>query len=211
MNYHRSVCLWLAVAISMVLIGSSLSELSAQEKEFPIKIGFVNLKVVFRDYKKAKEMEQSINQETEGELAKIKEIEEQVKQLREEIPLYRHGSTIRKRKEDDLTEKLFDIKFKKDRAQYFLAEKMKAGIEKVYQEVSNEVEKYAKDNDFFMVLRVADTDFFGAASTDALRLEINTRDVLYWGKKYDITENIVQIINKKYEAEKSSIIKKPSK
>jgi Skp family chaperone for outer membrane proteins len=181
----------------------------ADNKDEGLKIGFLNLKSVFRDYKKIKEMENDINKETEVELSKMKELDEQTKQLREEIPLYRPGSAIRKRKEQELTDKLFEIKFKKDKANYFFAEKMKAGIEKVYQEITQEVEQYAKQNDFYMIVRVADADFFGAQSADALRMEINTRDVLYWGKKYDITTLIVTEMNKKYQAEKNTIEKKP--
>lgn len=190
------------------VISDSLKKAFADDKDSGLKIGFINLKTIFRDYKKIKEMETDINKETETELSKIKELEEQVKQLREEIPLYRPGSAIRKRKEQELTDKLFDIKFKKDKANYFFAEKMKAGIEKVYQEITQEVEQYAKQNDFYMVLRVADSDFFGAQSADALRMEINTRDVLYWGKKYDITTLVINEMNKKYQAEKNTIEKK---
>jgi Skp family chaperone for outer membrane proteins len=166
------------------------------------KVGFVNLKKIFKDYQKIKDMEQRINRETEKEMAKIKGLEEEVKVLRDEIPLYRPGSKIRERKEKELTDKLFEIKYRKDKASYFFAEKMKSGIEEIYREVVKEIEKYAERRSFFMILRVSDADFFGAKSADALKMEIKTRDVLYWGKKYDITDTIIEVMNKKYAEEK---------
>lgn len=199
MKRHETILFLLAILVCFMAT-ETIKTVFAEEKE-PLKIGFVNLKVIFRDLKKVKEMEQEINRETEAELAKLKELDEQTKQLREEIPLYRPGSPIRKRKEQELADKAFDIKFKKDKASFFFAEKMKAGIEKVYQDIAQEVEQYAKQNDFYMVLRVADADFFGAQSADTLRMEINTRDVLYWGKKYDLTNLIITELNKRYQSD----------
>jgi Skp family chaperone for outer membrane proteins len=210
MKSPKVLLLFVAGIIFALLTSNSIRYACAQQdKDTGLKIGFVNLKNIFRDYKKVKEMEVDINRETESELSKIKELEEQVKQLRDEIPLYRPGSPIRKRKEQELTDKLFEIKFKKDKASYFFAEKMKAGIEKVYQEICQEIEQYAKNNDFYMIIKVSDADFFGTQSADALRMEINTREVLYWGKKHDISNLLLTEINKKYQAEKTAIEKKP--
>jgi Skp family chaperone for outer membrane proteins len=170
----------------------------AQNKD-GLKIGFINIKSIFQDYQKVKQLKEKIRQETEAEYAKIKELKEQAKQLQEEIPLYRPGSKIRKRKEEELTEKLFEIKYKEERANHFFNEKLKAGIEQIYQEIAKEVEDYAKANNFFMVLRVADADFFGAQTTEALQLQIHTRDVLYWAKEYDITHIVLGRMNEKYK------------
>lgn len=189
--------LFLGCIVCFLVLFSS-STITARDSENAKKIGFVNLKHIFRDYKKVKAMEQQISRETEMELSKIKGIEEQVKQLREEIPLYKPGTPIRKRKEKELTEKLFTIKYKKDRAEYFFKGKMKASIEKVYREITAAIKEYAKKHRFFMIIRVSDADFFGTHSEDALRLEINTRDVLYWGKNYDITNYIISTMNKQY-------------
>ena len=164
----------------------------------------MNIKNIFQEYQKVKQMEDKIRQETEAEYVKIKEMKEQSKQLQDEIPLYRPGSKIRKRKEKELTEKLFDIKFREEKANHFFSQQLKVGIEQVYQEVTQEVEDYAKANNFFMILRVADADFFGAANADALRMQIHTRDVLYWGKEYDITHLIIARLNEKQKTKDSS-------
>lgn len=194
---YRMVCF---LAIAFLLLGPSDGH--SQTKE--IKIGFVNIKNIFQEYQKVKQMEDKIRQETEAEYVKIKEMKEQSKQLQDEIPLYRPGSKIRKRKEKELTEKLFDIKFREEKANHFFSQQLKVGIEQVYQEVTQEVEDYAKANNFFMILRVADADFFGAANADALRMQIHTRDVLYWGKEYDITHLIIARLNEKQKTKDSS-------
>jgi Skp family chaperone for outer membrane proteins len=169
-----------------------------QEPKGTNKIGFINLKKIFRDYKKVKDMEQEINKEMESELEKLKAIEEERKKLKEEIPLYRQGSKVRKNKEEVLAEKTFEIKHKKDKAEYFFREKMRMGIEKIYEEITDEVENYAKKENFFMIIRVSDADFFGTSSEEALRMQINIRDILFWDKKNDITDNILEQMDKKY-------------
>lgn len=167
-----------------------------------LKIGFIDLKKVFRDYKKVTVMEETIRQETEAELSKIKGLKEEVKQLKDEIPLYKAGSKIRQNKEKRLTEKLFEIKYSEEKANHFFTQKLKIGLEDIYREVSEEIEEYAKKNNFFMVLRVAEPDFFGSQTAEALRMQIHTRDVLYWGKDYDITNTILDRMNENYSKEK---------
>ena len=196
-------------SLVFVLLSMFFAASNPAQGEESVKIGFVNIKSIFRDYQKVKQMEDKIRQETEAEYAKIKELKEQVKQLQEEIPLYRPGSKIRTRKEKELTEKLFEIKYKEARANHFFGQKLKIGIEQVYREVVEEIEDYARKNNFFMVLRVADADFFSAKTPEALRMEIHTRDVLYWGKKFDITHLIISQMNKRYQAQMKSF-KKPT-
>lgn len=193
-----------SILISSFFIFNTFSEAYVPPKDTSLKIGFVNIKKIFQDYKKTKEMEQKLNQEMEAELSSLKGLDEERKQLREEIPLYRPGSKIRIRKEQQLAEKIFEIKHKKDRAEYFSREKMRMGIEKVYEEMSDEIEQHAQQNNYFMIIRVSDADFFGTSSEEALRLQINTRDVLFWEKKNDITDAIIEQMNKKYEAAKNA-------
>lgn len=163
-----------------------------------VKIGFVDLKKVFRDYKKVNTMEESIRQETELELSKLKGMKEEAKQLKDEIPLYKAGSKVRQEKEKKLTEKLFEIKYFEEKANHFFTQKLKIGLEDVYREVTEQIEEYAKKNNFFMVLRVAEPDFFGSPNADALRMQIHTRDVLYWGKDFDITNDIIDRLNEQF-------------
>lgn len=207
MKHYRFFIIMLGVIsllASSFFLFDGASEGYAPSQPKPMKIGFVNLKKIFRDYKKVKEMEQELQREMEAELAEIKVIEEEAKTLRNEIPMFRPGSKVRRQKEEELAEKLFQIKHKKDRAEYFFREKMRRGIEKIYGEIVEIVESYAKQKGYSMILRVSDADFFESRSEEALRLEINTRDVLFWSEKDDITESIIKRMNKLYEKEQNS-------
>lgn len=168
------------------------------------KIGFIDLKRVFRDYQKIKQTEETIRQETEMELAKIKGLKEEAKTLQDEIPLYKPGSKVRLQKEKRLAELAFDVKNREEKANHFFNQRLKTELETVYNEVTEEVEDYARKNNFFMILRISDADFFGSQSPDALRMQIHTRDVLYWQKEYDITNPIIDSLNQKYKAASKS-------
>ena len=165
-----------------------------------LKIGFVDLKKVFRDLKQVKQMENKIRRETEVELAKIKGLREEAKELKTEIPLYKAGSRIRQRKEKKLTEKLFQVKWKKERANHFFTQKLKIGLEQIYQHICQEIKIYARKNNFFMVLRISEPDFFGSKTAEALKMKIHTRDILFWKEKFDITNKIIELMNKKYNS-----------
>ena len=180
----------------------SFNSLTADPKRDEIKIGFINIKRIFKKYQKVKDMQRKLERQAQVESAKIKEIEERAKELRSQIMIYRVGSAIRKRKEKKLTDMLFSIKFKKNKMNYDNREKMRNGLEDIYREVIKVVESYAKRHNFFMILQVSDADFFGTPHAEALKMEIKTRDVLYWGKKYDITNIIIRRMNKIYENKK---------
>ena len=166
------------------------------------KIGFVDLKKVFRDYKKVSVMEEKIRQETEVEVAKIKSLNEEAKQLKEEIPLYKAGSKLRENKEKRLTDLAFEVKYLEAKSNHYLSERLKKSLENVYREVSVEIEKYAQMNNYFIILSVSEPDFMGNQTAEALRAQIITRNVLYWEKKNDITNLIIQRLNEAYEKEK---------
>ena len=171
------------------------------------KIGFVDLKKVFRDYKKVSIMEEKIRQETELEVAKIKGLSEEAKQLREEIPLYKAGSRIRENKEKRLTDLAFEVKYLEAKSNHYISEKLKKSLEDVYREVAEEIEKYAQKNNYFMILSVSEPDFMSNQSAEALRAQIITRNVLYWGKDNDITSIIIQKMNEEYEKSNKSFSK----
>lgn len=173
--------------------------MAAWEQQKKRKVGFVSLKQIFRDYKKVADMEQQINREAEADFVAIKELEQEVKQLREEMPRYRPDKLPRQKKEKELADKLTAIKVRRANARTFFEDRMLEGIKTIYREIVQEVEQYAKANEFALIVRVANADFSAVATPDELRLEINTRDVLYWEEKDDLTGVILQQLNQKYK------------
>ncbi len=186
------------IIVAMLLIMANIAIVAQQPTG---KIGFVDLKKIFRDYQKIKQMEDSIRQETELELSKLKSLKEESKQLQDEIPLYKAGSKVRLQKEKKLAELMFDMKNREEKANYLFSQRLKTELENVYHEITDEIELYAQKNNFFMVLRISDADFFGTQSPDALRMQIHTRDIIYWQKDNDITNVIIDTLNQKFKKE----------
>jgi hypothetical protein len=58
-----------------------------------------------------------------------------------------------------------------------------------------------------MILSVSEPDFMSNQSAEALRAQIITRNVLYWGKDNDITSIIIQKMNEEYEKSNKSFSK----
>lgn len=176
----------------------------APPKSKSLKIGFVNLEQIFREYKKVKVMEQDLNRKMEAELAQLKELEEEAKNLRKELDIFRPGSEVYVQKREELAEIVFQIKHKKDRAEYFFREDMRRGTEETYLDILKEVERYADKKGYSMVLRVSDPEFAESLSEDALRMQISTKNVLFWSEEDDITKTIIKRMNDRYEKGKTS-------
>ena len=154
-----------------------------------------------KNIKKIEDTKNAIKRETQTELVKLKGMEEKAKLLKEEIILYQPGSPVRKRKEKKYTELAFEMKYRKEKSSFFFSEKTKASIEAIYKEIAAEIEAYAKQHNFFMVLKVTDIDFSEATKSDTLNMQIHTRDIFYWNEKFDITDNILKVLNEKYKRE----------
>ena len=191
MKYTLHILLTLLVILTGVQISNNNKVHAAPNA----KIGFVNIPVIFKKYKKAQEGNEKMRQSQQKETLEIKKLQEEADELKQKIPLYRVGSKIRKRLESQLAKIAFEVKNKSESAKYFLALKMRNSAEEIYHNISKAIERYAKRHNYLVILKIEEADFFGAPGPNEVKQKIDMRSVLYWNKALDLTEEIIKSLN----------------
>ncbi|BBM82519.1 OmpH family outer membrane protein [Candidatus Uabimicrobium amorphum] len=192
----RQHILYIVILLLTSFVVVQLSNNNNVEANTSFKVGFVNIPEIFSQYTKAKEEKEKVRQQYQQETLIIKKLEEKAKKLKEKIPLYRAGSAIRQRYENELAETAFKAKNQSERAKYFMALKLRNSTEMVYHDIAKAIEKYAKDNNFALILKIEEADFFGAQDPAQVKQKIDMRNVLYWKNSLDVTKGIVKLLNK---------------
>ncbi|UCD55150.1 MAG: OmpH family outer membrane protein [Candidatus Omnitrophota bacterium] len=159
------------VGILIIVFCLALSEYAFAEG---LKIGYINMRKVFYEYKKTKKF----NEELEKEDAKVKEeIEnrtQEVRKFRDEMGLL--SETARKKKEPEMIRKVKELdEFRKEKLDGVLRKK-----EEMFREIRSDIldvsEEHSKKNGYDVVF---DEALF-----------------VYSLKKYDITDDIIKRLNK---------------
>ncbi|BBM86197.1 OmpH family outer membrane protein [Candidatus Uabimicrobium amorphum] len=166
------------------------------------KTAVIDVDAVFQNYQKRADVEQGIQADTQQNLKQIEAMEKNVQKLREEIAKMRYGLPERGQKEVELEEAVFQIEYNKKRVQYFFDKRTRNAITHLYNEICSEIARYAKENEIAQVTQLSYIDV-KAESSEQIRAQIRSRQLLYWQQQSDITKVIIERMNKNYEKEKA--------
>jgi len=157
--------------LSLVVIFVALS---ANGFAAEMKMGYVNMRKVFFEYKKT----QTFNKELEGKDAEVKkEIDKktaEIRKLRDEIDLL--SESAKAKKEPELRKKLEDLDaYRKDKIEGFIREKDEM-FKEIREDILDVASRYAKKNGYDIIF---DEAIF-----------------VYAGTQYDITSTVIKELNK---------------
>jgi len=139
-----------------------------------MKLGYINMRKVFFEYKKTKDSNKVL--EKEDEMAK-KEIEakaQEIRKLRDEFDLL--SEEAKEKREPELRQRLKELdEFRKSKIEAFIRKK-----DEMFKEIKDDImsvaERYAKKNGYDVLFDEA--------------------ILVYSPEKYDITEDIIKELNK---------------
>ncbi len=198
----KTVAVNLIFFISALMVNMILSQAAT---ESPLKIGIVNIKKIFDDSLEAKEIKSSLEKEQKDVEKKINEMEKKMKELQEEISqLQQTGAgdfTITEKKKELATLKA-NYDFERQEFGQKLRDRVNRFTLELYNKFRNIIEEYAIKNKFTLVLKVEDRDlpYDPNYPTDE---RIRPRTVIYYKNELDITQNIIDEVNKRYLEEKA--------
>lgn len=163
-----------------------------------MKVGVVNLNRVFDQYDKRKELENDFRdiRNRSEEVLKVKQDEAMA--LRDEIQLLEAGSTARKKKEEDMEKVLLYLQIEDEVARKNLAKAEKEFYEELFQDINAVVEEVGKKEGFDLILKKEDIDTKSADLVE-LRLKIGIGTVLYFSNALDVTDKVVESLNRRYK------------
>jgi Skp family chaperone for outer membrane proteins len=172
-----------------------------------LKIGIVDINEIFDNYDKRKDLDQQLkNTETEFK----KEIESKKKtiiDLNEETQLLDLGSESRNKNMETLERKNVELEGYAKFAEKQLMKKYKDAFEKVYEEIINEVNSFGKEKNYSVIIKKEKPNIQSNQLSD-LQFKIGIRTVLYNSSTIDVTSNITERINARYQKGKSASAEK---
>ena len=122
--------------------------------------------------------------------------------LNEETQLLDLGSEIRDKNMEILEKKNVELEGYAKFAEKQLMKKYKDAFEKIYDEIIKEVNSFGKDRNYSVIIKKEKPNLESNQLSD-LQFKIGIRTVLYNSSAIDVTPNITERINARYQQEKA--------
>lgn len=168
-----------------------------------LKIGIVDINEIFDKYDKRVDRDQQLK-DAEAEFKK--EIESKKKamiDLNEETQLLDLGSESRDQNMEILERKNVELEGYAKFAEKQLTKKYKDAFEEIYEEIINEVNSFGKEKNYSVIIKKEKPNLQSNQLSD-LQFKIGIRTVLYNSSAMDVTLNITERINARYQKKKNA-------
>ncbi len=156
------------------------SKSNAQDK---LKIGYVDFDEVFKRYYKTQLYQEKIQDEADQEEKSLQAKVEEINKLKQEMELL--SDDARREKEKVLQSKIAEAQGSRDQTRRDFQRKTINTMNEIFDEIYKVIEKKGKDGGYSYILRLK-----MASPT------IDQQIILYAEKKFDITEEVIQELNK---------------
>jgi len=196
---YRILTFFLCSIVSIVTFKSMPQDVIAEE----LKIGVVDINEIFDKYDKRTERDQQLK-DTEAEFKK--EIESKKKamiDLNEETQLLDLGSESRNKNMEILERKNVELEGYAKFAEKQLTKKYKNAFEEIYEEIIKEVDSFGKERNYSVIIKKEKPNLQSNQLSD-LQFKIGIRTVLYNSNAIDVTLDITERINARYQKEKNA-------
>jgi len=185
----------LTAAVAMIC-GMGLIRAEAQSE--PHKVALIDMAQVFKQYKKFEALREGLKNEIAGSEETIKADVEGIKALSAKLQMMTETSPGYAQAESQLASKAAEIDARRKVMQRDFLRKESQIYKEVYMEVQSAVKMYAEYYKYTLVLRFNRTEL---SQEDDARGVINgmNRQVVYHNPENDITDAVLEYLNKKYQ------------
>lgn len=183
--------------VSILIVKAMSREVIAEE----LKIGIVDINEIFDNYEKRKDLDQQLK-DMEAEFKKdIEDKKKAMIDLNEETQLLDLGSEKRNKNMEILERKNVELEGYAKLAEKQLTKRYKDAFEKIYEEITKEVDAFGQENNYSLIIKKEKSDLQSSQISD-LQFKIGIRTVLYNSNRVDVTTNITNRLNTRYKKEK---------
>lgn len=166
-----------------------------QNQGVPLRIAVVNIREVFSQYKVAIEFENSLEDEKSKMQAEIDRIESEMKKIMAEVEQLDRRSPVWKQRSLRLVQLDSERKFLKEEWEATVTRRLNENTAAIYNRIRNEIDAYAAEHGIDLVLKI-ETKRLELQSAESANARINRRNVLAWKDSLDITNAIIERLNK---------------
>ncbi len=195
---YRILTIFLCSIVSIVAFKCMPQDVFADE----FRIGIVDINEIFDKYDKRTDLDQQLK-DAEAEFKKEIESKRKVMiDLNEETQLLDLGSESRNQNMEILERKNVELEGYAKFAESQLTKKYKDAFGTVYEEIINEVNSFGKEMNYSVIIKKEKPNLQSGELAD-LQFKIGIRTVLYNSSKMDVTANITERLNARYQQEKA--------
>jgi len=162
-----------------------------------LKLGVVDLNVVFENYEKRKLLDKEMREKEKWYQKKINEKKKELENLRDKIQLLDLGSEARMNHEDEFEKKNMELESYAKYAENSLVKKYKETFEGLYAEVLKTIETVGKRNNYDLIIKKEEANLQSKGISE-LQFKVGIRTVLYHSDAIDITNQVVDVLNNNY-------------
>ncbi len=195
-------------ALALALAAGASAIAQQQPKQAPqLRMAVVDINLLFKNYKRKDEFEQSINERREKIKQELDADQKAQIALRKEWNQYRENSEPWLRAREKLKMAQFALELKGERLQTELKNKVEQRTLLILNEIERTVADFGKDYGFDLILKIDKAEHAkgGGELVEHFQERIfraQISDVLYFSGKLDITRNVLTVLNSKENLEK---------
>jgi len=199
-----------AWVIALVLLLPRASRARERDAPRPLRIGAVDIVRVFDELEEKIDMNADLRQLEEKRSARLRQLNDRVRELQEKAKLLRPDSEEAKNNEKLLEEASRQFRSYRDASEDHIYKKLYDFTLGIYKKIRDEVQAYAREAGYDIVLRTRNTEVGDLDQTLRPRtryLELNRRidaqGVLFHNPALDFTDVIIKRLNAKYQRTKA--------
>jgi Skp family chaperone for outer membrane proteins len=175
--------------------GSDAAKESQTDK--PHKVGLIDMAFVFKKYRKFEMLREELKAKINKSEDEAKAMQAEMGDLQKKMKEFTEGTPEFTKIEKDLVQRMAGFEgFKRQMSREFLKEESQIYLQ-IYNEVSSAVEYYSKKNDYTLVMRF-NKDELESENPQQMLQNMN-RQVVYHREEDDITQKILDLLNKRLE------------
>jgi outer membrane protein len=163
------------------------------------KVGLIDMAHLFNKYKKFENLREDLRGEIEEKDEELKQSVTQIRQIQEEMKQFNPESKDFVQREEKIAQLSARAQTNKNALQRKFFQDEARMYRTVYLEVSELVKKYAEYNKYTLILRFT-SDELGDNDDPQKVMAALQRQVVYYRPEDDITNEVLDYLNKKYES-----------
>jgi len=163
--------------ITAVMLAGFSYTAKESEAASSVKICYVDAALVFDSYGKKKDLDKELAAEGKAKTDERDAIVEKIKSMRNELELL--SDKRREKKQEQIDEKIRGLQAFDQETKSQLLRKRDGMVRDILKEIDSAVTDYAKKNGYSIIL--------------------NSRVLIYADKQYDVTKEVIEILNSKYK------------
>lgn len=159
------------------------------------RVAFVDVARVFKEYKRASDVQQETRLEIQKVEGQLRERYESLKKMRDDLDLLVPDTKEFNEQKRAIDFEGFKLEYEEKQQKQAILANAVTKMNRVYTEIRREAENFALRNNLEAVFMMNDQEI-DARSLEELQVLIASRPVLYRDKSRDVTDSILSVLNK---------------